>query len=392
MNIILFDGPEWSDLLPLTYTRAVAELRVGIDTIHQKWESYLNTKCFIRSQPYLNYSIPNFDTPDFILINSSFIPDNFLTDTILALQMNQKLVINDQLIAFRTNNHFLSHLETSHLDPVSIQTNKPILHIGFPWHIFTLNDLVLRQDFERITRGKTSSPISDGNRLIGDQIFAEEGVKVEAAIINSTYGPVYLSKESEIMEGAIIRGGLALGEGSSIKMGAKLYGANTIGPHCKIGGEVTNSVFQGYSNKGHDGFLGNSVIGQWCNFGADTNSSNLKNNYKKVRIYNYTQGSMIDTGQQFIGLIMGDHSKTGINTMLNTGTVVGVSSNIFGAGFPPTHIPSFTWCNQGEMEVYRLEKAIEVATAVMARRQLSPTQSEIKALTHIYNNTHPHSV
>ncbi|MCO6460028.1 MAG: glucose-1-phosphate thymidylyltransferase [Saprospiraceae bacterium] len=386
MKVILFDGPEWGDLLPLTFTRPVADIRIGIDTIREKWEAALHTSCEILTQPYLQQHRIDESGGDYLMINAAYIPDAGLAEALIDLPVNRRLTLGDNIVAWRTDDYRLPMPEVNRLDAVVFPFSDTVIHIAFPWNIFSFNHEVLKSDFARITLNRTSKTISSTNRIIGDDVFAEEGVVAEGAIINSTLGPVYLGRGSEIMEGAMIRGGLALCEGSSIKMGAKLYGANTFGPHCKIGGEVTNSIFQGYSNKGHDGYLGNSVIGCWCNFGADTNSSNLKNNYKKISIYNYPARDKISSGQQFLGLIMGDHSKTGINTMLNTGTVVGVFANIFGSGFPDTHIPSFTWCDSGKMEPYRFEKAIEVAQNVMARRNLELSETEKGILAHIFRN------
>ena len=391
MDVILFDGPEWEDLLPLTYTRPVAGLRIGIDTIEEKWNAALDTKCKILTQAYIQPKYLVLPSEDYVMINGAYLPSPFLTDAVKNLKPYQKLIINDEIIAVRSSVAFDLGKSAEDLDreleKISITTSSPLIHILYPWHLFQYNDIVLKEDFKRLTHQRKSGTISSTNQLFGDQIFLGKNVKVEGAILNSLTGPIYLDDNTEIMEGAMIRGGLALGEGSPVKMGAKLYGANTFGPHCKIGGEVTNSIFQGYSNKGHDGYLGNSVIGEWCNFGADTNSSNLKNNYKKVSIYNHKTDTLIDSGQQFLGLIMGDHSKTGINTMLNTGTVVGVSSNIFGAGFPPTHVPSFTWGNDVNPNTYLLDKALEVAKAVMARRNIEFSDEDKEILTTIFELT-----
>lgn len=391
MDVILFDGPEWEDLLPLTYMRPIAGLRIGIDTIEDKWNAALKTKCQILTQSHIQPKYPVYTSDDYLMVNAAHLPTPFLVDAVANLQPQQQLIVNGDFVAVRRAVAFNAGKTAEELNKdlerISITSPEPLIHIQFPWDIFRLNDAVLREDFKRLTRHRISAPFSSTNQLIGDQIFAEENVQIECAILNSATGPIYLEANSEVMEGAIIRGGLALGEGSSIKMGAKLYGANTFGPHCKIGGEVTNSVFQGYSNKGHDGYLGNSVIGEWCNFGADTNSSNLKNNYKKVSAYNHKREEMIETGQQFLGLIMGDHSKTGINTMLNTGTVIGVSANVFGAGFPPTFIPSFSWGNDENVETYKLEKAIEVATAVMARRNIEIPQIDKEMMRSVFELT-----
>ncbi|HRN34661.1 MAG TPA: putative sugar nucleotidyl transferase [Saprospiraceae bacterium] len=388
MKIVLYDGPEWKDLLPLTFTKPVAGLRIGIDTIREKWEAALNTECLIKTQDYLQAIHPVATSDDFLFINASYIPHPVLTDHILSIRHNQSLAISGQVIAYRTDSFHVASSEAEQFEIISISAPEDVIHICYPWDIFSNNNRVLQQDFDRITSGRVSAPISPTNRLLGERIFLEEGAIVECCNINTTTGPVYLGKNSMIMEGANIRGGLALCEESIVKMGAKLYGASTFGPHCKVGGEVNNSIFQGFSNKGHEGYLGNSVIGEWCNFGADTNASNLKNTYKKVKIYNYRQNISIDSGLLFLGLIMGDHSKSGINTMFNTGTVVGVFANIFGTGFPPGHIPSFSWGGAEHMEPYQFEKAIEVAEAVMSRKNQHLTPEYKAILRHIYDNTH----
>ena len=265
--------------------------------------------------------------------------------------------------------------------------DKPLV-LNFLWDIFSKNDSAIRDDFSLLTEGRKSQPISSSNKFAGSQqIFIEKGAVVECSVLNATNGPIYIGKNAEVMEGCLIRGPFALGENAVLKMGAKIYGATTIGPYCKVGGEVNNSVFQSNSNKAHDGFLGNSVIGEWCNLGADTNNSNLKNNYANVKIWSHATEEMVDTGMQFCGLFMGDHSKSGINTMFNTGTVVGVNANIYGSDFPIHFVPSFSWGTAQGFSDYRLEKALEVAERVMARRNQKLTTSERKILSHIFNLT-----
>jgi UDP-N-acetylglucosamine diphosphorylase/glucosamine-1-phosphate N-acetyltransferase len=259
-------------------------------------------------------------------------------------------------------------------------TQEPIL-LQKTWHIFQFNAAEIRKDFILLTAGRKSQPIQDPHtRCYGEhQIFIEEGVQIRAAILNAEGGPIYLGKNSEVQEGALIRGPFALCEGSTVNMGAKLRGDTTIGPYSKVGGEVSNSVIMGYSNKGHDGFLGNSVIGEWCNLGADTNTSNLKNNYAPVKLWDYTKGGFANTGLQFCGLMMGDHSKCGINTMFNTGTVIGVGANVFGDGFPRNFIPSFAWGGAAGFSTFTPPKFHETAQAVYARRgkEWGPDQKEI---------------
>ena len=261
---------------------------------------------------------------------------------------------------------------------------EPVM-IGERWHIFQLNDIVLKQDFDAYTTNRKSQELSDSNTLIGSKsdLFIEEGASIEGAILNTTTGPIYVGRQSEIMEGSLIRGGLALCENATLKMGSKVYGACSIGPHCKVGGEINNVIFQSYSNKGHDGFLGNSIIGEWCNLGADTNTSNLKNNYSNVKTYSYGSKSEIKTTMQFMGLCMGDYSKSGINTMFNTASVIGVSCNVFGSGFPAKHIPSFSWVNTLELVSFDLDKAITSANNMMTRRSLALNQIDKDIFSHL---------
>ena len=257
------------------------------------------------------------------------------------------------------------------------------------WDIFSKNGEAIKQDFALLTKGKTSQPLSSTNSLIGNSadLFIEEGAVIQASSLNTTSGPIYIGKDAEIMEGSAVRGPFALGEHSALKLNTKIYGATTIGPHCKVGGEVNNSVIFGFTNKAHDGFLGNSVIGEWCNLGADTNNSNLKNNYSSVKLFNYNLDKMMDSGLQFCGLMMGDHSKCGINTMFNTGTVVGVGANIFGGGFPPTHIPSFSWGGAESMETYKIDKMLETAHRVYDRRAMKLSDEEIIILQTVFDQT-----
>jgi len=262
------------------------------------------------------------------------------------------------------------------------------MKINHPWDIFKFNGNCIKSDFEIIGKGKPSQQLSDTNLIIGQhRVYAEPGVKAEAVVFNTTEGPIYLGKNSEVMEGTLIRGPFVLGEGAVLKMGAKIYGPTTIGPYCKVGGEINNSVFFGYSNKAHDGFIGNSVIGEWCNIGADSNNSNLKNNYGNVKVYNYITEKEVDTGLQFCGLIMSDHAKCGINTMFNTGTVVGVGANVFDGGFPPKMVRSFAWGGKQGFEKYDLVKFLDTVTQVMKRRNVILDDEEKEILTYIHENS-----
>lgn len=387
MNYILFDDYAWNNLLPLTFTKPVSEIRIGILTITEKWELYLNGKLTFQTQEYLSTKYKAAYTNNSVFINGKICPTPELLARINNLEFNRGIKNGNTLIAFRSN--IASPLDINEALVNSEEVAINCLAVENVWDIFSKNGEVIKQDFELITRGRTSQSLSSSNTVIGDvnAIFLEEGAVVEAAILNTKSGPIYIGKGAEIMEGSVVRGPFALGEHSALKLSTKIYGPTTIGPHCKVGGEINNSVIFGFSNKAHDGFLGNSVIGEWCNLGADTNNSNLKNNYGNVKLYNYVQQNMIDTDLQFCGLIMGDHSKCGINTMFNTGTVVGVGANIFGGGFPPTHIPSFSWGGAEGMEEYKFDKMIETANRVYARRSLSMSSEEKQILNTIFNST-----
>jgi UDP-N-acetylglucosamine diphosphorylase/glucosamine-1-phosphate N-acetyltransferase len=368
LNLILFDGKERNDLLPLTFTRPVADLRIGILTITEKWAKMLETKPSFFTQDYLVKKFPMKRTDDNLLVNASICPNLPLLGKIMDLKMGEALYCGEV--------HVASRLDAQHLAAFESQPGKRVpcsvdfIQVAKLWHLFQHNAAALEADYELLTAGRVSAPISDTNTVLGNRVFLEAGAKVEASILNSTTGPIYIGKDAEIMEGSMVRGGLALCDNSQLKLGTKIYGATTVGPHSKVGGEVNNSVILGYSNKGHDGFLGNSVLGTWCNIGADSNNSNLKNNYDEVKLWNYAKGGFDRTGLQFCGLFMGDHSKCGINTMFNTGTVVGVSANIFGAGFPRNIIQSFSWGGPAGFTSYKLEKALDTTDRVMARRNI----------------------
>lgn len=387
MNYILFDDYSRNDLLPFTYTRPISEIRIGVLTITEKWEKYLNSKVSFHTQDFLSPKYKKQSGTDNIFINGKICPNKELLNLILNLKNNSAIKAGNDLLAFRTNEN--KNFDVEELLKSAIEIPENFISIKNVWDIFSKNSEALKNDFEIITNGRKSQQLSNTNTLIGDvnQLFIEEGAIIEAAIFNVSIGPIYIGKDAEVMEGSIIRGPFSLGEHSALKLGTKIYGATTIGPNCKVGGEVNNSVIFGYSNKAHDGFLGNSVIGEWCNLGADTNSSNLKNNYGNVKLFNYSDEEMKDTQLQFCGLMMGDHSKCGINTMFNTGTVVGVAANVFGADFPSTHIPSFTWGGADNIETYKLDKMFETAERVYARRGMELNSDERTILTHIFNST-----
>ena len=385
MNYILFDGSARNQLLPFTYTRPVADIRVGILTIREKWEKMLGFTSSTVTEDYLIDKFPMIEMEQNIFINASVLPTEHLVSLIQNLSENKALFIDDEPLAFFAKEDQEIDFETF---DILQYTNDDILRIENTWDIFKLNGEAIKRDFKLLTTDRESQLIPEMTVSFNkDQIFIEEGAVLPLCSLNANDGPIYIGKDSEIMEGSMIRGPFALCENATIKMGAKIYGATTIGPHSKIGGEVNNCVIFGYSNKGHDGFLGNSVLGEWCNIGADTNNSNLKNNYAEVRLWDYETEGFAKTGLQFCGLMMGDHSKCGINTMFNTGSVVGVSANIFGSGFPRNFIPSFSWGGSAGMITYKTNKAFEVAEVVMTRRQIAFTEVDVQILEHVFEET-----
>ncbi len=385
MNYILYDGPYRNNLLPFTFTRPVADIRVGILSIREKWENYLGYTTTTLTEEYLEEKYPMVEVEDNILIHASFLPTIKLVEQLKKLKPFQALMFDDEIVAFYTHDT----QEEINFDNFELIDVKDQLHqIKNTWDIFKLNGIAINLDFCLLTEGRTSAKISKTNNVLKpENIFLEEGVVMEFATLNATDGPIYIGMNAEIMEGSLIRGPFALGDYSTIKMGAKIYGPTTVGPHCKVGGEVNNSVIFGYSNKAHDGFLGNSVIGEWCNLGADSNNSNLKNNYAPVKLWSYESERFVNTGLQFCGLMMGDHSKCGINSMFNTGTVVGVSANIYGSNFPRNFIPSFSWGGASGFTTFQMNKVHEVVEVVMSRRNLPYTDVDKNILEHVFEIT-----
>lgn len=389
MNYILFGDQTRNHLLPFTFTRTIADIRVGITTIREKWEMYLGQKTSSLTIPMLSIKYPLKKEKDNILINGTFLPNEILVKEIATLQPNQVLSHGDYIVALRIMEEHIENIDPELLDAVTpLETQSNPVRIGANWDIFSKNGQAIADDFKMLTKGRKSAPINDTNRVLGkENIFIEAGAKVNFATINAETGPVYIGKDAEIMEGSLIRGPFALGEGAVVRMGARIYGGTTIGPYSKVGGEISNSVIFGYTNKAHDGFMGNSVLGEWCNLGADTNTSNLKNNYEEVRVWDYAEESFVSTGLQFCGLFMGDHSKSAINTMFNTGTVVGVSANVFGSGFPRNFIPSFSWGGAAGFSVFHINKAVDIAKRVYKRRELEFNAVEEDILKEIYKLT-----
>ena len=384
MSYILFDDSR-ENLLPLTFTRPVCDLRIGILTIREKWENYLSTTTSTLTEDYLSCKFPCVENDVNTLINGGVCPTPELVEAISRLNKGERLVQNGKVLAICTPDTTAS---IDFTQAGGIEFVHELVTVEYPWDIFSKNGEALKADFDVLTDGRKSALLSASVTVIGGgKVFLEEGAKAEACIFNTNNGSIYLGKNSEVMEGSVIRGPFALCEESQVKMSAKVYGPTTVGPHSRIGGEVNNSVIMGYSNKGHDGFLGNSVLGEWCNLGADTNNSNLKNNYDEVRVWSYGEGRFAKTGLQFCGLIMGDHSKSGINTMFNTGTVVGVSANVFGSGFPRTFIPSFNWGGTAGFTEYNQPKAFATAERVMKRRGVEFDENDKAILSSVFELT-----
>ena len=385
MNYILFDGPSRNALLPFTFTRPVADILIGIMTIRQKWELYLGSTTTTLTEEYLSDKFPMVEMEENVMINASILPNPVLAEMVSNLSSNQVIFKGEEVVAFFTN----EDQEEVDFDSYEvIEYDEECIMVNNTWDIFSKNDAAIREDFAYLTEDRKSQPIPATVNVIGaENVFIEEGAKLSFVTLNASTGPIYISKDAEIMEGSVIRGPFALCEGAVVKMMAKIYGPTTIGPNSKVGGEINNSVVFSNSNKGHDGFLGNSVLGEWCNIGADSNNSNLKNNYEEVKLWSYETEGFAKTGLQFCGLMMGDHSKCGINTMFNTGTVIGVSANIFGSGFPRNFVPSFSWGGASGFSTYITKKAFETARIVMSRRNIEFDEKEAAILSHVFEET-----
>jgi UDP-N-acetylglucosamine diphosphorylase/glucosamine-1-phosphate N-acetyltransferase len=388
-NIILFDDESREQMLPLSYTRPVAEIRMGIFTIRERWEKLLKGKASYITSEYLMERYPMHVEADNIVINGALMPNDRLVRLIEQLEPNEALMDQGTLVAARLNQDQFEHLlnEESIEEITGLElAETPFIHLSYPWDLFLYLRATIEYDFDLVTHGKTSHSIPSNNQVISpDAIFLEEGAQVTCSILNAQSGPIYIGKDAQVMEGSIIRGPVTIGAGSIVKMGTKIYGPTAIGPDCRVGGEIKDVVMLGHSNKAHDGFLGNSIIGEWCNLGAGTTVSNLKNNYSNVRMWDHTTQDLRDTGLQFLGLVMGDHSKAGIQSMFNTGTLVGVACNLFGDGFPPKFIPSFSWGGAAGLVTHRLEEAMETARRVMARRNVTFDSTDEKIFRNIYN-------
>lgn len=387
MNVVLFDDPLIrQDLMPFTLTRPIAAIRVGILTLQEKWSLLAGRSCGYATADYLGVKFGAATADETLYINGALCPDEALWKAVASLDAGMSLVQDDRLLATRgPKPETTARTRTFAGDA---------LWIDQVWKIFQHAGDQVRADFATLTKGRTSAPLGDPHTRVyrPEQIFLEEGVQLNACVLNASAGPIYLGRGAQVQEGSLIRGPFSLGEASVVNMGAKIRGDTVIGPHCKVGGEISNSVIFGYSNKSHDGFLGNSVIGEWCNLGADTNTSNLKNNYEDVKIWNYRKGGFLSTGLMFCGLMMGDHSKCGINTMFNTGTVVGVSANIYGDGYPRNFIPSFAWGGAAGFTTFQLKKVFETAARAMERRKMTLSEADKNILTHLFEVSAPERV
>jgi len=386
-SIVLFDNfATRQNLLPLTFTKPIAHLRCGIFSNAERWQKTNGAdKLSYISTDYLIPLFPTVTEGSHVFVNGAAICSQALRQQIIDLKPGEKLLLGENIVAANCSLGEFNSSSFSNFTTHNAKEDSCII-INNPWDLFAKNDAAIRLDFADLDQSKSQS-LNNTMGVIGNNIFVEEGFEGNYSIINTKTGPVYLGKDSKILEGAVIRGPFALNNNAVVKMSAKIYGATTVGPHSKVGGEINNSVITGYSNKGHDGFLGNAVIGEWCNLGADTNNSNLKNNYDEVKLWSYEKQSFTKTGLQFCGLIMGDHSKCGINTMFNTGTVVGVSANIFGAGFPRNYIPSFTWGGTAGFSTYKADKALATMQRVMSRRAVDVTDNYTLMMNTIFENT-----
>ena len=384
MQLVFSDAQFWEDFLPLTFTRPVAEMRCGILTFSERWQKLLETsEISYLTEDFLQEKFLKPEKKESLFIVPNFLPNENVLNQIKDLKLGEALVYENELLAAKVD---MDNFSLNQIEKMT-DIHEELLFFKQPTDLFSFNEKAIDFDFELLTKGRASQELSATNGFLGnaEDLFIEEGATIEFSTLNTKTGKIYIGKNAEVMEGCNLRGPIALCEDSKFNLGAKIYGATTIGPHCKVGGEVNNIVIFGYSNKGHDGFVGNSVIGEWCNLGADTNSSNLKNNYASVKLWNYRTKRFVDTGLQFAGLIMGDHSKTAINTQLNTGTVVGVAANIFKSGFPPNLIENFSWGGMKGDEKFKLEKAYEVAEKAMARRKVPFTEVDRNILKYIYS-------
>ena len=397
MNYILFDDDKRTGFLPLAFTRPVADLLSGIYTNRARWETYLNTQTSSLTENYLQEKFKIRIEDDNLLINGRLIAGKDIYQEVHDLKKGEKLSSEHSVLALRIKGDDLKKLlnevgnDRTYIiekNNLTVRTSKSqVILMEKIWDFFKLNGEITKSDMALLDKDSFSNKSGEANTILGNEVYIHESAEVNASILNSNSGPIIIDEGAQVMEGCMIQGPFYLGKHSVLKMGAKIYGPTSIGNHSKVGGEVNNSVINSYSNKAHDGFLGNSVIGQWCNLGADSNNSNLKNDYSIVKLWDYKESLFVKSGLQFLGLVMGDHSKCGINTMFNTGTVVGVSSNVFGSGFQPNFIPSFSWGKPGSYDTYQFAKAVQVGQIVMKRRNISLDEIEENVLNQIFSLT-----
>ncbi len=390
-NIILFDDDQWLALLPTCLTRPISDLRVGILKISEKWEKWLNGEVSYITKDYLAEKFPIKISSDNYVINARWLPNEKLVSLIQNLESNEALLNGEELIAARMDDkQFQSLIDNKALEELkgmNIGQTDDFTIIKRPFDLFIYNGAEIKNDFKLL--GLKDNRASVNNAVIYGEhpVYIDKSATIKHAYINAEEGPVYIAKNATIQETSVIRGPFSMSENAVVKMGSKIYKDCSFGPYVKVAGELSNCVFQGYANKAHEGYLGNAYIGEWCNLGAGTISSNLKNNYSEVKVWNYQSKKFEKSGQLFCGLIMGDHSKTGINTMFNTATVVGVSANIFGNGYPRTYIPSFSWGGAQGYKTFQLDKALELADTIMKRRQQQLSDQDRIILEHIFHTS-----
>lgn len=396
MQVVLYDRAAWREsLYPLCLTRPVSNLRTGICTIDEKWSNYLQLPVSFLTESYLakKYRLA---TPQgtVLVIRGNVLPNNELLDAISSLEVGQSLRSGNEVIAMKYTAYSeenLLALEGLHSNDIEvIDYSGRLVQIRYPEDLFIHNETELNKDFELITKGRVTAALSSTNQILGDRIFVEEGVSAECANFNTLKGPIYLGKNSQVWEGSSIRGAFALGEQSIVKMGTKIYSNVVVGPHCKVAGELNTSIIWGNSNKGHDGYLGSAVVGEWCNLGAGTSNSNMKNNSQPVKMYSYETKSRRNTGLGFCGVMIGDHVRSAINTSFNTGTIVGICSNIFGSGMPPTFVPDFSWGGSEGLDIYDMDKMFQTCELVFQRRNSKFDEIEKDILRFVFDLTIKH--
>ncbi|MDB5191212.1 MAG: glucose-phosphate thymidylyltransferase [Segetibacter sp.] len=385
MKILLFDTPLRKRLFPLTLTRAVAELRFGILTIKEWWQLKTGMEVFIFTDTYLQALYEQLTEGDYLIVDACILANPNVYEKIIGLKEGEAFADKEGIVAGRINIEsfptFQDGFNSLFQNPSPIHVNR----VDFPCEIFHLNQEAIRINFELVTEGRSSQPLSATNQVINpEDVFIEEGASVECSILNASTGPIYIGKDATIMEGCMVRGPFALCEGAVLKMGTKVYSGTTLGPYCVGGGEIKNSVMMGYSNKAHEGYLGDSIIGEWCNLGAGTSNSNVKNTGGKIKVWNYYKHEYVPSGTK-CGLIMGDYSRTAINSSINTGTLIGICCNVFGEGLTPKFIPDFTWGTKG-LTKYEFDKAVQDILNWKRMKNKTLDERKLKVLKHIFDN------